>query len=94
MGENGSSRNFRIVNDVPLVVTSVPRVSWRRDPSGRVASSMGVPVEMCLPERCASVTASEFSISASNMMLVLTFRNFLWYRKIGILFPSQEMSSR
>ena len=26
MGENGSSRNFRMVNEVPRVVTSVPSV--------------------------------------------------------------------
>ena len=63
-----------MVKDVPRVVTSVPSVSWSREPSGSVASIMGEPVEMCFPDRWARVMASELRTSDSKAMLVLMFR--------------------
>ena len=75
------------------VVTSVPNVSWRRETSGRVASIIGDPVEICFPDRWASVMAMELRISGSNVMFVLIFRYLRWYRKGGIRLPSQEISS-
>src|SRR5205807_1766147 len=34
----------------------MPRVAWRREPSGIVASSMGRATEMCFPDRWANQT--------------------------------------
>ena len=55
-GVNGLSRNRRIVNELPRFVTCIPSVAWRREPSGTVASSIGLATEMCFPERWASQT--------------------------------------
>ena len=46
---NGSSLNLRIVNELPRVVTSVPKVSFNLEPSGSVASNTGVAIDMDLP---------------------------------------------
>ena len=54
---------------------------------------MGFPIETCLPDRCASLIASEMSASSSKRMFVRMFRYFRWYRKIGTSLPSQEISS-
>ncbi len=51
---NGLSRNRRIVNELPRLVTCVPSVACSREPSGTVASRIGLATEMCLPERWAS----------------------------------------
>ncbi len=49
VGVNGSALNFLIVIVPPRVVTSLPIVASRREPSGRRAFIMGYPVEMDFP---------------------------------------------
>jgi len=46
MGVNGSSAYFRIVNAEPRGVTSSPRASSIREPSGRVVETTGSETEM------------------------------------------------
>jgi len=73
IGVMGTSLNLRIVNVLPLVVTSLPSVSWIREPSGMVASTMGSAMDMCLPHRWASRITYESSCLSPYTMLVMMF---------------------
>src|SRR5205085_9565942 len=59
MGVNGTSRNLRMVNELPNVETSLAKVACRRLPSRIVASRMGSAMETCLPARWARRMTNE-----------------------------------
>ncbi len=84
-GVSGLSLNFLIVKELPLVVTSLPRVSCILEPSGIVASSSGSAMEICLPQICAMrTTEASSSFSSSKEMFVSIDSYFLWYTYNGV----------
>src|SRR5512136_2000775 len=93
-GVKGFSLNRLIVNEEPLLVTRFPRVACSLEPSGMVASRMGLATEMCFPHFCASQTTNPSSSgSLSNLRLDLMEPYFLWYMYRGTPTPSHEQSS-
>src|SRR5665648_114803 len=64
IGVNGTSLNRLMVNVEPWAVTALPSVIWIREPSGKVASTIGSATDICLPLRCASLMINELSSSS------------------------------
>ncbi len=72
----------------------MPRVACSLEPSGMVASSIGLATDMCLPHFWASQTTNpSSSTSFVNLRLDLIEPYFLWYMYSGTSTPSQEQSS-
>src|SRR4030042_1009334 len=83
-GGRGFSLNRLMVNDAPLVVTSLAYVACTLCPSGVVPSNIGFETDSCLPHLWPRLITNELrSSSLSNDTLVLIDSNLLWKTNSG-----------